>query len=130
MYYASLDGENFNIGPTAEKSLAYAWALDELDEGKNDTTVWVGERVDFVPHIDAGDLLERLSEDASEHCGEASDGWPCLNSIQEKGLEQSLNNILSVWLESCGEKPTFFGIKNVEQIDSPPNATNERRVEK
>lgn len=119
MYYASLDGENFNIGPAAERHLAYAFGLRELVVVEKGATVWVGERDDFVPKIEIGCVLDQLTDDAIELCGEASDGWPNFTSAQEKGLEEGLNSILHAWLAACGENPEFFGIKNVEKISNP-----------
>jgi len=42
-YYASTDGDTYNVGPRATKEQAYAQAITSLDMDDNeDITVWVG----------------------------------------------------------------------------------------
>ena len=64
--------------------------------------------------IDADDIIERAKDRAYED-NEYAEGY--LDDIT-KEKEEELNKLIIDWLNNNGEQPTFFTVKNIDQITS------------
>lgn len=86
--------------------------------GEDYEFVVIGELKKYQPTIDADDILDSLTENAYDECGESSDGWLDSYSKEEKAcLETALNNVLEEWLTNTNNKPTFGLIVNIKCFD-------------
>ena len=84
--------------------------LNENDELAVGDTVWKGEKfpVNITGYVDAGDIIEMLSERAYDDVGEASEDWPDVSAE----ARQELDALLSAWVSKhC--TATFYRVRNV-----------------
>ena len=81
-----------------------------------DVTCYVG-RVDlYCPFIDVDDVIERLQEDAYEHCGEASGDFLGATRDEVNELHDRLNKVFNEWLAEYDHQPTFGKMEDIEEI--------------
>lgn len=110
----SSDGENFNSDDfeTREDCIA------DATENYGYTSFYIGQAVDFKPHIYIDDLLERMNEQACEQCGEYAENYLYYVSDKDKKeLSDKLNEVFQAWAKKTGNEPTFFTVDNVEKIE-------------
>jgi len=112
-YAWSTDGERFQGDfDSKEDCVEEARAMCDTDE----EFFYVGECDPFIPKINSIGILDQLGCDAVDFAGEAGEGWLYYISKQKRELlDSKLETVLSEWLSETGNKPTFFGIKNMEK---------------
>jgi hypothetical protein len=100
---------------TEEEAVKYGREAT-LDE-ENDC-FYIGQIVPFVPSVDAAMIIDSISENACEECGESADGY--LDYVDKKDIAKlavRLNEVLDKWLTDTGNEPTFWKIENIKQIE-------------
>jgi len=116
-YWASLDEENYIIGPYKTKKEAYEEAFDESNHEGEDVTVYVGESTKFDPSIDINSIIDQVSERAYEEIGEHAEGY--LHDLTQDHKDEFGNMINTIWLSFLmvnNEMPLFFTIDNPEEV--------------
>lgn len=118
--------------------MKYTWEYEETDIWRHDlfdtiedcildakenylidpgTEIVVGEAVLWEPYVWAGDILDRLEEDAYEECGEVAEDWYAYNYRKHENkldeLSDKLTEIIMHWLKDNGTYPDFYRIENV-----------------
>lgn len=81
----------------------------------------VGERLDFVPHVDVDMILDDVVEQASWQCGEAGDDWLRWGDVtkkQQAELQENMQKVFDEWLKKYNNEPTFYNIIHIEEIDA------------
>lgn len=76
----------------------------------------VGQIVDFVPRISAEYVLEQISEDAYEECGDNVGDYPFTNKEDQQKLQEMLDEVLERWMDKTNNYPTFYKIEKVENL--------------
>lgn len=76
----------------------------------------VGQIVDFVPRISAEYVLEQISEDAYEECGDNVGDYPFTNKKDQQKLQEMLDEVLERWMDKTNNYPTFYKIEKVENL--------------
>lgn len=76
--------------------------------GEDNQLVYIGLVNEHVPTICAEDILERLTSEAYDACGDLGEDY--LNVVKKedlKDLSLKLNEVLKEWLVATGNEPTF-----------------------
>ena len=132
-YCASTDEENFQMvdGKTLVEALESAFADNPDHDG-----LWIAEaeqRTIGAYFVNAEDIVDSLTQSASEECGECTDDW--LSPDMPHGITHddrmkrikhwrenvigSLNDkikaTLEEWADDNGLQPTFFHAKDAKQ---------------
>jgi hypothetical protein len=95
---------------------------EAIEAGKQEAIVrekesyQVGQIQNFIPKICADSILEQISEDAYEECGDNVGDYPYTNNEDEKKLQDMLEEVLERWMDKTGNYPTFYKIRCVENI--------------
>ena len=79
----------------------------------------VGQIVYFKPSVDVENVLERISENAYDECGDCGEDY--LSDIYNLGtdrLKELLNEALDRWIKETNNEPNFYKIENIEIIQS------------
>ena len=87
---------------------------EALDEGYDlDDSIALGYVIDYeIDHDFSDEIVYRLSEDAFDTVGEASDGW--LDCVKKEDLEVLNDRVMEVvkqWLKEIKEEPAFYSIE-------------------
>ena len=118
--------------------MKYTWEYEETDIWRHDlfdtiedcildakenyliehgTEIVVGEAVLWEPYVWAGDILDRLEEDAYGECGEVAEDWYAYDYRKHESkldeLSDKLTEIIMHWLKDNGTYPDFYRIENV-----------------
>ena len=89
---------------------------DEL-EIDDSITFYIGKVIEYMPNIDAGQIIDNLSEQAANEAGEWGDNFLTnVSKEQENELYDGLNAVLEKWLSKHKLQPDFFNVVNVEEI--------------
>jgi hypothetical protein len=79
---------------------------------------FVGQIVPFIPSINAYAVLDGISENACEECGESGhDYLTCVDKKDVEKLEEQLNEVLNKWLIDTGNEPYFWKIETIQKIE-------------
>ena len=124
--------------------MKYTWEYEETDIWRHDlfdtiedcildakenyliehgTEIVVGEAVLWEPYVWAGDILDRLEEDAYGECGEVAEDWYAYDYKSEEGrkglneISDKITEIVKQWLKDNGTYPDFYMIKNVRTVE-------------
>lgn len=92
---------------TVEECIEAAKAENKLD-GNRHTWVFVGRNIDFVPYVDAENVLEAIQEQAAEECGQIGHDWYAYDHKKQNELEElneSLSKVVIEWLEKLDIRP-------------------------
>jgi hypothetical protein len=127
-------------GPTPAEAQKYAYSLNEEDYiGEYDTQVqaaveafladydashvFVGECVKpkLEDYLDVAEILERTMDANPEQLGGES-AWEWLDVVLSKKealveLEERLQQVVKDWVAEHDLHPTFFNVKNIEEIE-------------
>lgn len=106
-YWGEQDNDEAWHGPFLSRAKAVRDANAELDQGETFSTAKLYR---YKPHIDAGQLLDDLGEDASDY---EFDLWPDVTQEQQDELERQLNAVLLRWLRKVGQMPTFGDLEDI-----------------
>lgn len=106
------DGENFDATFDTKEE-----AIQEGKELEYDS-IYIGECADdFVPSIDADDVIERLQDEACDIGGEYGESYlEDVTKEQKEELEEKLNDVLSEWLTKYKHEVNFYSVENIEKI--------------
>ena len=120
----SHDEEHF-YGDFDTKEEAIEEAIYALDEtGADFAMIWVGEEADISIHLCAHVVLDQLAEDAYEEAGEHAEKFlQHVEKEHEEELEKELNQVIKTWMKKHKYEPTFYTVKNVEEIKVPRKTT-------
>lgn len=80
--------------------------------------VYIGEIEQYKPKVDVEYLIENITEQAYEECGESCEGW--LDSLKKEDrekLEERLNKVFTDWLEETSNCPCFGNIIKVRKYN-------------
>lgn len=78
---------------------------------------FVGTKTEFVPTINAVDVIERLQEDAFEECDEWSDGYLDHLSDDDVAVLQNLLQLaFNRWQTALHLEPHFFVVKDASSV--------------
>lgn len=118
----SLDEDGNGDGIWTNRESCREFAIMKAIENRSEEdrlteNVYVAESQEYIPYIFADIILERLSEDAWEECGEASEDSFKATGSQAKDLEEMLNNALGHWLTKHGLWPSFSKLGPIEKIN-------------
>jgi hypothetical protein len=87
-----------------------------LSEGND--CFFVGQIVPFIPSIDAYAVLDGISENACEECGESGEDYlTCVAKEDIEKLKEQLNKVLNKWLIDTGNEPYFWKIETIQKIE-------------
>lgn len=97
---------------------------DAREKGKEiGSKIAIGICEDYIPYADCDTLLDRLSEDAYETCGEVAEGFPYFESGKGykdiESLQEKINKALNEWLEETKQTPSFYHViplKNMYEV--------------
>jgi hypothetical protein len=107
----SIDDEIWRGGPCDSIKECVEEALDE-GYGLDDS-IALGYVIDYeIDHDFSDEIVYRLSEDAFDIVGEASDGW--LDYVKKEELEVLNDRVMEVvkqWLKEIKEEPAFYSIE-------------------
>ncbi len=74
----------------------------------------VGEMNVFKPGIDVEDVIEQVSNDAYDNCGEfAEDYLSYLPKTETDRLQELLTEVFEKWLDETNNRPSFFTVVNI-----------------
>lgn len=76
----------------------------------------VGQIESFVPRISAERIMEQISEDAYEECGDNVGDYPFSDREDQQKLQEILDEALERWIEKTNNYPTFYKIGRVENF--------------
>ena len=85
---------------------------------EDSTAVYVGEVCEFVPSVDAMNVLEHVEDLASDQLGFIGQEWNAYDnkkSDEIEELEGSLTAVLHEWLRKYGRYPSMWSVDNVKQ---------------
>lgn len=82
------------------------------------SVVYIGEVIPFIPTVDCTDILDRMEEDAFDHCGEAAELWETYDykkkdEIDE--LDQKLTDVVLEWLKKYNREPHIYNIQKIKE---------------
>ncbi len=102
---------SFALGDSPNEALA---AYKQEYPGRDDPPqVWNAIEFDgpeLFPDVES--LLEQAGDTANAEAGEASEGWLFyVPKDAKETLERRYIAMLSDWLDECGLRPTFFGVR-------------------
>jgi hypothetical protein len=81
---------------------------------KTGDVIAIGTCEEFIPTVDAEEVLESVEMDAYETVGEAAEGW--LPYSQTDILQERLSKVLNEWLVETHQEPTFYHITNIRTV--------------
>ncbi|MDR4987187.1 hypothetical protein RGU74_27205 [Bacillus cereus] len=77
----------------------------------------IGQISDYVPYVSAEDVIDQVTVNAYEACGEVSESWLSKPGQDEMDLlQKKLDSAVSKWLKEIKEYPTFGQVVNIEEI--------------
>ena len=114
-YSCSTDGETF-YGTFATPEEA---AADYLREGDDDSSVEVGRNErrtahDYVGKYHIESLLEMVSENAYEECGDCAESWLSDMTKDDNQLKE-LKQVVGDWIQR-NEPPGFWHVEDIRRI--------------
>lgn len=72
----------------------------------------------FPGGVDVDNILENVAENTISDICEVGDDYLCdVTREHQDELEEMLNEVLFNWMKKYKYEPTFFAIKNIEQIE-------------
>ncbi|TKH19955.1 hypothetical protein [Bacillus cereus] len=118
------DNEIWTSDSFATKEDAIEAAKEEMNElEKYDGVPYgynfsIGQISDYVPYVSAEDVIDQVTVNAYEACGEVSESWLSKPSQDEKDLlQKKIDSAISEWLKEIKEYPTFGQVVNIEEIN-------------
>ncbi len=123
--YSWSDNQTDEIWQHGRFDSVEACIKDAVAEGKKPGyMIAIGICEDYVPSLDVGVLLDRVSEDAYEECGEVAEGWP--EFIAREGykdsdkLQEAVNKVFMEWLRETNQVPNFYHIYPLDYMVKIP----------
>lgn len=86
---------------------------------RNEYAYQVGQIACFEPSIDADSVIDDISSNAYDECGEHGEDYLCrLPKKEVDRLQELLDEVLVKWIKETNNEPTFYKIENSETIQS------------
>ncbi len=82
------------------------------------SVVYIGEVIPFVPTADCTDILDRMADNAFDHCGEVAESWEPYNyKIKDEidELDQKLTDVVLEWLKKYNREPHIYNIQKIKE---------------
>jgi hypothetical protein len=121
--WSTYSDEGFT-GAHPSKEHAIAEARDNLGSDFAYTNVYVqaGQYEDvakILPRVDmlAEHVIEHMSENSYEECGELAEDWPDVSPEQLKELEDGLKTLLEGWARKHFEMPAWAPVGEPELVN-------------
>ena len=68
--------------------------------------------------VDVDFILENVAENTTEEVGEVGEDYLCdVDNEHSSELEEKLNEVLFAWMKKYKYEPTFFMMKNIQEIE-------------
>lgn len=87
--------------------------------------IYIGTPVSYneIP-IDADDIVEIMKERAYDRCGECAEDWISFRNKEEEMaayemLTEKLHELINDWLDMFNNKPQFYTIENIYEVEVP-----------
>ena len=112
----SMDEEVFSNSDYFDTKEEAIEAGEEYAKDCGYSQYYVGQCKEFIPRVDAEDLIERMQEQAYEEVGEVTEDWledATSEAINE--LAEELHMLFQKWMKKYSLEPSFY---RVEAIDS------------
>lgn len=80
----------------------------------------VGMEQEYMPIVDAEDVIVRITEDAYNECGEVAEdylSWDEVTDDMQSDLQEMLTDTFIKWSKKYNLMPNFYSIVNVEEIN-------------
>lgn len=113
---------NFNKDAELWNNGIFATVDDCVEDAKDymttESVVYVGEVVPFVPTTDCTDILDRMEEDAFDHCGEVAELWEPYDykkKYEIDELDKKLTEVILEWLKKYGREPHIYNIQKIKE---------------
>lgn len=118
--YSVNDDTYFCGDKCSSRKEAIQAALQEAEAFKiTEGIIRIGQVNEFVPVVDARDIITNLQDQADDEAGEYS--YDYLNDIPDKHLDElqeKLQAAFDSWIKKHPEyKPDFYTVSNVEEFD-------------
>lgn len=116
----STNEEEYNYD-TLEEAAEYVFDDPDLPVGTV-RSVFEGEPVkrktgDYFQRWDSGPILEILTDNAYEECGDFSEGWlDTVSPEQQTELTALIKNDINAWADKYNLHPTFYTVTNTREI--------------
>lgn len=82
-----------------------------IEEGDEVFTIYYGQVLEFVPSVDAENVLDNISENAYSEVGEYAERYLYdVPKEQIEDLEEKLNEVLHNWMKKYKHEPHFYTI--------------------
>ena len=97
-------------------------AIEEGRASSDNEDIYVGEIVkktigEYLTNRNVDCLLESIAENAGEECGDVTESWLTLLSMEEmSNLKRLIREVLEKWATRTGHQPEFYHVENVEQV--------------
>jgi hypothetical protein len=92
---------------------------EKLDSELEKKVFYVGQIERYVPSVCVNSLMEQIAENAFDEVGEVAEDY--LYDVSKEDiqlLEERLNDVLSNWIDETNNKPTFWKIVNIENVNA------------
>lgn len=89
---------------------------EDLDDDEKIETVYAGRVMEFLPIIDADQVIDWLVDKADDEAGEAADSY--LDGVTKKEkelLEEMLTEAFEKWADKTNNRPNFYIVTNIEE---------------
>lgn len=111
----SLDGEYYYSGSydSFEKALTDG-IKDAKAEGYN--KVYIGRVMEFVPRVDADNVIDNIAQDAYDKAGEFSMDYLEGVSVSDRlKLETMLTETFNQWAKETNNEPRFYTVEETSE---------------
>ncbi|HCT63879.1 MAG TPA: hypothetical protein DIC60_01140 [Lachnospiraceae bacterium] len=90
------------------------YAGEDLEE-----SIFVGEVKPFEISVDSYRILETLSEEAYEECGDVAENWLYFRDIEKdtEELNEKLTQVVIDWLKKHDYMPSFYKITDIRGVE-------------
>lgn len=88
-------------------------------EDKAQDVIYVGECEHYTLHVDGRGIIEGLTEEAFDDCGECAEGWEPFVGKQERDwaeLDRELTKVVVDWLVKHNDMPAFYNVSNIVEV--------------
>ena len=117
-YGYSTDGGEWFRGRFASKEEA----IKEGRASSDNEDIHIGEIVgktigEYLTNKHVECLLESIAEQAGDECGDVTESWLTLLSMEElSNLKRAIQALLEKWATRTGHQPEFYHVENTEQV--------------
>lgn len=122
-FHPGVQPETYSYGPFEDREEAEDEARQFLEDSDHTTaTIGRSEEVEVVVP-DADDVIEKITDDLYEQCGEAGTDYLDHHSVTQamrNDLNEAIEKAVADWLTRHDLWPTFCGIEEVGTVTHDP----------